>query len=93
MVFKRQLEEAGITLSKQATAEYEVYYNDTYVGYLSRERHKGEGKWGSKTPAYYSWEVVRSSEPELYLTSDTFDLAKKALLDNVETLKGIAEWK
>ena len=93
MTPKRQLEEAGITLEKQAQAEYNVYYNEIYVAYLSRERHKGEGKWGSKTPAHYSWEIVRSSEPELFLSFDSFEDAKAGLLENVETLKGIAEWK
>ena len=93
MIFKRQLEEAGITLEKEKDGSYNVYYKDTYVGYLWREYNKGTGKWGNKTPAYYSWEFARNSEPELYLTTATFDLAKKTLLHNVETLKGIAEWK
>ena len=78
MIFKRQLEEAGITLEKEKDGSYNVYYKDTYVGYLWREYNKGTGKWGNKTPAYYSWEFARNSEPELYLTTNTLRVYQTA---------------
>ena len=80
----KQLRENDIDLVKVQNGEYDVMFEDKHVGYLYRERHNGEGKHGSKTPGYYTWNVALPGGTHTYYS---FDEAKAGLLEILGELK------